>query len=162
MFKNEPVKKLKKLWESQILVPKPIIDSTSKLNCQKTDRLLPSSLQEAKKWSSMQNILGEPKDRSSSKGSVDMEKIERKSVDDIKSNMTNVLAEIKMLDLSKSQDQDQLNKSNLKTKALSNDSINSNSDLDSTRVVEKLKHKFDNKDQAFIKVQIQTKCFFFF
>ena len=143
-FKIEPVKKLKKLWESQILPnTEPSVTKVLKHSF--------SDIKPAKKWSSMQSI--NQKEKHSSKNSLASE-----CSDDARTNMNNVLDEIKRLDFSRSQQSlDKYGEIKRAKKSSSNDNLHS-SELD-TKIVEKLKHKFDNKDHCFTKV---VKHFFFY
>ncbi|CAF0813092.1 unnamed protein product [Brachionus calyciflorus] len=144
-FKIEPVKKLKKIWESQIL---PRLEP----NVSKQQKNIFNEIKPAKKWSSMQSINQKEINSSRNSSSSDCSKED----EDPRSNMNNVLNEIKRLDFSRSQQS--LEKCEVfekAKKATSNESLNC-SDLETNRIVEKLKHKFDNKDHCFNKIASLT------
>lgn len=141
----EPVKKLKKLWESQIL---PNFEST---HPKKNKHSFNSNdIKPERKWSSMQSINQKEKTSSRNSSSSDCSK-----ADDARSNMNIVLDEIKRYDFSRSQSLDKFDEITKNKKAASNESLHC-CGLETSRLVEKLKHKFDNKDHCFTKIASLT------
>ncbi len=182
-FKTEPVKKLKKIWESQtnILVPQILSKKLETSNEKKT-------MENSKKWSSMQLISGKNEfsvvkkenfisecnenQKESQNAELNINRINsnhgslknffrKRSIqinksNDPRENMKNVLDEIKKLDYHK-QHEKKTHPNILQNKQQvqnfqSNDDIYFHSDLETAKIVKKLKQKFDNKDQSFIKV----------
>jgi len=205
IFKIEPVKKLKRLWESQVA----LLESQKSLhkanlmsqtNSNKNNVVLckEEEKKSPKKWSSMQLINESAqrdsvsKERRLSKGAYDTDKGEFvkpstvpttndtiqkskpsvatisntsigssiRTIEDVRSNMSFVLDEIRKRDHFKNKQNEvksapienkqrtEANKENQVIETATNESNES----DDERIVQRLKQKFDKKDQRIIKV----------
>ena len=177
---NESVKKLKRLWEFQILTSKPNqeINPSKLLKTTSDAKTLGLENRSLKKWLSLEitnknetiqlneseysetkNMfkLNESQNYTSRRASTSNELSPRKRflIDNaIKSNMLNVLNDIKNLDQSKP-----LNSSEFQPYAVAKVETEDAATNLENKLVKKLKEKFENKDQAFIKVKKIFKAF---
>lgn len=188
------MKQLKKLWESESELTQGKTKLERMLNLSESIR----SFNEFKKWSSMHEIVSEPPVYDSCEVHVPAEPVEPKDTfpkepfldikvsdgskpqivkppaeatvdNETRSNMSNVLEEIKRLDQNKAQylqskpkriELDKMQAMNLSTV----EKVGHNSRMEqhsrpienNSHLVKKLKQKFDNKDQSFVKVASLT------